>query len=248
MMAFRLARPPQLIDINQVAALKELKVDGDDLVIGALVRHAELGRLNVQGLTHELSALLRRVMSQIAHYPIRTRGTFCGSVAHADPASEWCLVAATFDARMIAHSQNGAREITAADYFLGAMSTALHSTEILTAARLPLLPAGTRFAFHEFAQRAGDFALGMALVVLELVDGRMRRVRVGIGGVEDHPRRIAEAEVLLEGAEPGAAIFGRAAEAVRMAVVPMIDAKTDAHYRRDLAAHLTRRALVEATS
>src|ERR1019366_3687574 len=126
----------------------------------------------------------------IAHYPIRTRGTFCGSVAHADPASEWCLVAATLDAEMVARSARGTRVIAAADYFHGIMTTALEPDELLAEVRLPLPAADTRFGFYEFNRRAGDFAMGMALVTFRLADGVIVEPRVGIGGAEAFPRRI----------------------------------------------------------
>src|SRR5690349_12228355 len=94
MMAFRLARPSWLIDINGVSELDFLRFEGGALRIGALTRHAAFEKPATDGA---LGRLLTRVMHHIAHWPIRTRGTFCGSLAHADPASEWCLVATTLD-------------------------------------------------------------------------------------------------------------------------------------------------------
>src|SRR6266705_1780069 len=128
-MAFRLARPGHLVDINGVAALGRLERDGNRLSIGACVRHAAFYRPVVEG---PLGALLATVVRHIGHHPIRTRGTFCGSLAHADPASEWCLVAATLDADMIARSKRGARTIAARDFFAGIMTTALAEDELLT--------------------------------------------------------------------------------------------------------------------
>ena len=138
-MAFRLARPHHLIDINGIAALDRLAVEDGRLVIGAGVRHQTFRRPVVAG---PLGELLSTVMHHIAHYPIRTRGTFCGSVAHADPASEWCLVAATLGAEMVARSTRGVRTIAAADYFQGIMTTALEPDELLAEVRLPLLAGG----------------------------------------------------------------------------------------------------------
>src|SRR5437016_5265725 len=89
-MAFRLARPAHLVDINGVEALERVAVEGDKLTIGACVRHAAFHNAVVDG---PLGRLLATVVRHIAHYPIRTRGTFCGSIANADPASEWCAVA-----------------------------------------------------------------------------------------------------------------------------------------------------------
>src|SRR5213080_4906204 len=109
-MAFRLARPAHLVDINGVAGLDRLVVEGDQLCIGACVRHAAFHKPVVQG---PLGRLLAQVVRYIAHHPIRTRGTFCGSLAHADPAAEWCAVAATLDAELVAVSTGGERIIAA---------------------------------------------------------------------------------------------------------------------------------------
>jgi aerobic carbon-monoxide dehydrogenase medium subunit len=244
-MALRLARPAHLVDINGVRELERIAVEGQELVIGACVRHAAFHRSVVDG---PLGALLSVVARHIAHLPIRTRGTFCGSLAHADPASEWCLVAATLDARMVARSVRGARTIAAADFFRGAMTTALEADELLAEARVPLLARDTRFGFSEFSRRAGDFAIAMALATYHVRNGVMTEPRVGIGGVEGAPRRVAQAETALEGKRPGREAFLAAADAVARAVVPLNDARYPARYRRDVAAALARRALESAAS
>jgi carbon-monoxide dehydrogenase medium subunit len=242
-MAFRLARPSHLVDINGVAALDRLAVEGDRLCIGACVRHAAFHTPVVDG---PLGRLLSAVVRHIAHYPIRTRGTFCGSVAHADPASEWCLVAATLDAEMVAKSTRGTRVLAADGYFQGIMSTALEPDELLIEVRLPILPADTRFGFYEFNRRAGDFAIGMALATYSFEGGKMVAPRIGVGGAEPQPRRIAAAEAALAGRAPGAEAFSAAAEAAAAAVDPMEDIQTSAEYRRDLVRTVTRRALEQA--
>jgi aerobic carbon-monoxide dehydrogenase medium subunit len=244
-MAFRLARPHHLVDINGIADLKRLASENGRLAIGAGVRHQAFHRPVVAG---PLGDLLSAVMRHIAHYPIRTRGTFCGSVAHADPASEWCLVAATLDAEMVARSTRGTRVIAARDYFQGIMTTALAPEELLAEVRLPLLSESTCWGFYEFNRRAGDFAMGMALVTFALDKGVIVAPRVGVGGAEAHPRRIAAAEALLAGRAPGAAAFTAAAEAAAAAIDPLTDAQTDAVYRRELVATVTRRALEQAAS
>jgi aerobic carbon-monoxide dehydrogenase medium subunit len=244
-MAFRLARPHHLIDINGIAALRRLGVEDGKLVIGAGIRHQAFHRPVVDG---PLGGLLSAVMRHIAHYPIRNRGTFCGSVAHADPSSEWCLVAATLDAEMVAKSARGTRVIAGRDYFQGIMTTALEADELLAEVRLPLIAAGVRTGFYEFNRRAGDFAMGMALVTYEDAGGTIAAPRVGVGGAETHPRRIAVAEALLAGHPPGAAAFRAAAEAAAAAIDPLTDAQTDAVYRRELVAAVTRRALEQAAA
>jgi carbon-monoxide dehydrogenase medium subunit len=242
-MAFRLARPTHLVDINGIAELDHIGAQYGKLAIGACVRHAAFYRPVVEG---PLGQLLSSVVRHIAHHPIRTRGTFCGSLVHADPASEWCLVAATLDAEMVAQSQSGRRVIAAADFFAGIMTTALKEDELLVEARLPLPPPDTRFGFYEFSRRAGDFAVAMALVTYRLQDGRMVEPRVGIGGAEPNPRRIAAAEQALAGQRPGTEAFAAAAQAAARMVEAMEDSNYSAQYRRDLVGTVTQRALAQA--
>jgi aerobic carbon-monoxide dehydrogenase medium subunit len=239
-MAFRLAKPAHLVDINDIAELGHIRNDGKALAIGACVRHAAFHKPVVAGA---LGALLTAVARHIAHYPIRTRGTFCGSLAHADPASEWCLVAATLGATMLAKSTRGERTIAATDFFQGIMATALAEDELLAEARLPLLPSDTKFGFNEFSRRAGDFAMSAGLAVYRLHDGKIVDARIGVGGAEPFPRRIAEAESLLNGEAPGNKVFRAAAQAAATAVEAMEDHQTSADYRRDLVRAMVRRAL-----
>jgi aerobic carbon-monoxide dehydrogenase medium subunit len=245
MMAFRLATPAHLVDINGIAELDSLGPSGNELAIGALTRHAAFHRPVVEG---PLGALLATVVRHIAHFPIRTRGTLCGSLAHADPASEWCLVAATLDATVVAANKAGRRNIPAADFFQGVMTTALAEGEMIVEARLPLLGADHRFGFYEFARRAGDFAIAMSLAVLRVTGGRIVEARIGVGGVEAQPRRIADAEQALRGQAPGDAAFRAAAEAAAAVVDPLQDLQADAAYRRDLTRVAVRRALERAAA
>lgn len=244
-MALRLALPAHLVDINDVSGLDRLVVEAGELAIGACVRHAAFQRPAADG---PLGALLSHVVRHIAHYPIRARGTFCGSLAHADPASEWCLVAATLGAKMTARSVRGARAIAAADYFHGPMTTALAADELLAEVRLPVLPPDTRFGFCEFSRRAGDFAIAMALATFRIRNGVMTGARIGIGGVEGSPRRVGTAESVLEGQRPSGEVFRAAADRVARSVEPLDDARYSAGYRRDLARAMTRRALERAAA
>lgn len=239
-MAFRLARPAHLVDINGVDELKRIDTEGDALTIGACVRHEAFRRPVVEG---PLGALLANVVRHIAHYPIRTRGTFCGSIAHADPASEWCAVAVALGASMVARSVRGTRVIPADEFFAGIMTTTLADDELLTAVHLPLLPTDTRCGFNEFSRRAGDFAMAMAVTLYRLDGGRITESRIVVGGAEERPRRMASAEAALGGRAPGEEAFTAAADAAAEAVDPLEDIMTSAEYRRDLVRAVTRRAL-----
>ena len=239
-MAFRLAKPAHLVDINGVEGLDKIASDGKVLSIGACVRHAAFHKPVVD---NPLGKLLTYVARHIAHYPIRMRGTFCGSLAHADPASEWCLTAATLDATMVAKSTRGERSIAAKDFFAGIMATALAEDELLAEVKLPLLAPDAKFGFNEFNRRAGDFALAAALVSYRLQGGKIVDARVGVGGAEPSARRIPGAEAALNGQIPGDKIFRAAAEAAAAAVDPLEDHQTSADYRRDLVRAVVRRAL-----
>lgn len=238
-MNFRLARPARIFDLNGIAELDFLRAEAGRLRIGALTRHAAFHRPAAAGPT---GALLAQVVRHIAHYPIRQRGTFVGSVAHADPASEWCLVSATLDAQIEVRSKAGARMIPAGEYFLGTFATALRPDEVITEIRLPLLDDSWRTGFCEFARRAGDFAIAMSAVALRIEHGSVREARVGIGGVEDRPSRCPGAEAALVAGSSAA----EAAELVSRAVKPLEDIQADAPFRRDLARAMTRRALEQA--
>ena len=101
------------------------------------------------------------------------------------------------------------------------METALAPDELLVEARLPLLPAAMRFGFAEFSRRPGDYALAMALAVLEIEGGVITNPRLGIGGVEACPRRLAAAEAALAGAAPSQAVFREAAAIAAAAIEPL---------------------------
>ena len=238
-MNFRLARPAKLFDINGIAELDFLRSENQKLRIGALTRHAAFHRPVVEGPT---GTLLADVARHIAHYPIRQRGTFAGSVAHADPASEWCLVVVTLDGEIVAKSASGERVIRAAEYFQGIFATALRPHELIAEIRLPVLDASWRTGFYEFSRRAGDFALAMTAVALRREGAKIEDARVGIGGVEDRPFRCTAAEEILT--RNGS--IAEAAEAVSKAVKPLEDLHADAPYRRDLVRATTRRALERA--
>ena len=243
-MAFRLTQPTHLIDINAIGGgMDRLHEDGTALSIPALVRHAAFRPAVV---ANPLGDLLAAVCRHIAHAPIRARGTFCGSLAHADPASEWCLVFVTLGGTASARSMAGTRQIAASDFLRGIMTTALAADEMLTEIRLPSLTADTRHGFDECSRRTGDYAMAMALATWRLVGGVMRDVRVGVGGVEPVPRRLVEAEAALDGRAPTDAVFAIAADTAAAVVEPMLDGQMTAAFRRGLTRATTRRALVRA--
>ncbi|MGB7177314.1 MAG: FAD binding domain-containing protein [Xanthobacteraceae bacterium] len=242
-MAFRMARPAHLIDINRIRELDGVVIDGDRLRIGACTRHAYFESDKIPG---RLGDLLRKVVRFIAHYPIRQRGTFCGSVANADPASEWCCVTAALDGIVMAESERGVRRIVAKDFYKAVMTTDIREDELITVVELPLLPDDTRTGFGEFSRRAGDFAIAMVLATYRLQAGRIAEARIGLGGAEAFPRRIKDAEALLNGQKPEPMVFAAAADAAAAAIDPIEDNNNSADYRRALVHTLVGRALASA--
>src|SRR5215469_3880853 len=242
-MNFRLARPANIIDINRIDALDYVREDGDELLIGALARHVRFETPVTGGV---LGAFLPRVARHIGHLPIRCRGTFCGSIAHADPASEWCLLAATLDAELVIISRRGQRNVRPNEYFVAALTTTLEPDELLTEIRLPLLDDAWRSGFAEFSRRAGDFALAMCATFVRFEAGRIAEARLGIGGATDRPSRIAAAEAVLTGTDGGPEIRREAGDIAAAAIDPLQDIHASAEYRRDLVRGMVRRALDQA--
>jgi carbon-monoxide dehydrogenase medium subunit len=241
MMNFRLARPERLIDINRLPGLTGLRADTDRLHIGALTRHLALQTTPLGGA---LGSLLRRSAMHVGHLPIRTRGTFGGSVAHCDAASEWCLVSALLDAEMTVRSAaRGQRTIGASDFFQAIFTTALEADEILTSVSLPLLDSDYRTGIAEFARRAGDFGIVTTASAVRVTDGVVADARISIGGVSEVPFRARTAEALMLGQEWTPALVVAAGEATADEVDPPSDTHGDAAYRRDLVRALLPRAL-----
>jgi aerobic carbon-monoxide dehydrogenase medium subunit len=243
-MAFRMARPAHLIDINGIRELEGVAIDGDRLRIGACTRHAYFESDKIPG---RLGELLRKVVHFIAHYPIRQRGTFCGSIANSDPSSEWCCVTAALDGVVIAQSERGTRRIAARDFYKAVMTTDIREDELIIAVELPLLSDDTRTGFCEFSRRAGDFAIAMVVATYRLDAGRIADARLGLGGAEAVPRRIAAAEVLLNGKKPEPTVFEVAAAAAAAAIEPIDDNNNPTEYRRALVRTLVCRALASAS-
>jgi aerobic carbon-monoxide dehydrogenase medium subunit len=242
-MAFRLAQPSALIDINRITSLNRIEADAKTLEIGSCIRHSAFHMPVVQG---PLGKLLQEVGSHIAHYPIRSRGTFCGSLAYSDPASEWCLVTIALGGTLRIARRHSMREISADEYFLDLMTTTLEPEELIISASLPVLPPESRFGFHEISRRPGDFAMAMALVVFRLAEGRMMEVRITPGGVEGIPRRIEAAENIAEGEVPTEKIFEAAADAAAADILPLDDPQIPSEYRRELTRASVLRAFRKA--
>jgi CO/xanthine dehydrogenase FAD-binding subunit len=240
-MAFRIVRPSVLVDIGRVGGLDGIEAGPEGLRIGALVRHAALER---SPALEGPWSVLRSAAALVGHHPIRVRGTFGGSLAHADPAAELAVVVLALDATVVARSAaGGERQIPAADFFLGPYMTALGSTEMVTEVRFPAAPSGAITSFVELTERSGDFALASVCVGVVRTEGRIVWSRIGLGSVGATPLRARRAEDVLIGSDGGPDALEDAARAAAAHCEPSSDPQASAEYRRELVAVLVRRAL-----
>ncbi len=242
MMNLRLVKPDRLIDINRLSELDYIRLDGDELAIGALTRHTAAA---TSPLAAEHCPLMIAAYRHIANRAVRNRGTVGGNLCHADPASENPAVAIASGATLVLRSVDGERRIAAEDFFLSLYETAAEQNELLTEIRIPKAPANQGWSFQETSTRKGDFALVGVAATLECPNGACSDARVVAVGVGERAERLGAAEAAIKGAvvdEAGLA----AAAAARDAVDPPSDFHADSEFRRDLVFTLTKRALGEA--
>lgn len=243
MLAFRLAAPALLVDLRKLGELRQIKISEAGVSLGAMVRWRDiLGEPRLR----QVHPLLVAAVEHIGHYQIRNRGTVGGSLAHADPAAELPGIAVTCEAEIVALGKAGRRVIAAADFFRGALTTALGPDQIITEIRFPIWPGQRRFGFREFARRRGDFALAAAAVMFDAAAQKFRNMRVGAIGVADRPIRLAEVERALEDRPISQAAIAICAAAASAAVDPADDIHASGAYRKTLIGVMVERALRDA--
>jgi aerobic carbon-monoxide dehydrogenase medium subunit len=242
---FRLSSPPVLIDLNRISALAYIRQEGDQLRIGAMTRQRTI---EFSPLVRGRLPLLREATTLIGHLPIRTRGTIGGSLSHADPAAEYPAVAAALEAEFVLRNAGGTRLLRAEEFFVTYLTTALAPDEIVVEVRFPLSQPTAGWAFEEFAQRHGDFALAGVAAVLDANGEQCRFARLATAGVGPTPLRLRAVEHLLERDGLTAQSIETAAERAAELVEPGSDLHASADYRRHLVRILTRRALRRAAA
>jgi 2-furoyl-CoA dehydrogenase FAD binding subunit len=243
MMAMRLVRPSLLVDLAGVPGLDEISDEGGHVHVGAMTRQRALERW---------APLPRRVplvaaaLPWVGHREIRNRGTVGGSLAHADPAAELLLCAATLEAELTVHGPDGERTVDGAGFAVGPFQTGLGAGELLTAVRLPAARAGEGFAFEEVARRHGDFALCGVAVALRRRGDEVARARVGLLGVGPAPQVHDVTDLLAGEGANGVPPWAAAGETLADRVEPSADMHASAGYRRRLARVLVTRTLERA--
>jgi carbon-monoxide dehydrogenase medium subunit len=240
-LAFRLSEPRLLVDISGLAELRGVSADAGVLRIGALTRHAELGR---DPLVARHAPLLAEAVPHIAHPAIRNRGTIGGSLAYADPAAELPACVVALDATLLLVSAAGERRVRAAAFFTGLLETALRPGELIAAVEVPVATPATRSAILEVARRSGDYAMAGLALRLTLEGRAVRAARLAFFGVGNGPVLALRA---------GAALDGRALDAAAIAAAQAalgedLDPPDDLHGPGAMKLHLSRVLTVRALS
>ena len=238
-MKFRLAQPRTIIDISRLSDLSYVRESGGVIAVGALTTHYEI---ESSALLREKCPLLSEVACQIGDVQVRNRGTFGGSLVHADPAADWPAAALALDAEFeIAGPATGRRTVKGVDFFVEMMQTAVQSNEILCEIRVPVTAKSV--AYVKFAQKASGFAIAGVAAVL---DSQNKSVRVGITGIAPKAYRARGVEQELNGKDLTDESIRRAAAKVIDEVEPLNDIHASAEFRAHLAQVNTRRAIERA--
>jgi len=240
----RLAQPALLVDLRDVTGLDAISETDDDLRIGARATHRQVHEAAV---VRDHYPLLRDVTAVIGDPQVRNWGTIGGSVAHADPASDWPAVLLATRATIVCRSQAGERVIAARDFFLDTFTTAIEPTEVLTEIRIPRRPRGAGGAYAKLERKVGDFAtVAVASMIVLGAGGRIERAGIGLTAVAEAPFAATDAEAVLVGNAPSEELFRRAGAAAAAQSRPAGDVRGPIEYKRAMATELTVRSLRSA--
>lgn len=239
----RLAYPELVIDLGGITELTGVTDEGDAILIGAMTTHSDvLGN----PLVTRHAPLLVQATETVADRQVRHRGTFGGSLAHADPAGDLPAVALILDAQLLTQGPNGARTITAQDFFLDYLTTALEPGEILTAIRIPKLGDGWSTHYEKLNRVAQAWSIVAVAAAVRRSDGTITEARIGLTNMGPTPLRARATEQALTGADAAAGAVAAAASAAADGTAAPSDLSGKADYRNHLATVLTRRAVLAA--
>ncbi|ODU98073.1 MAG: carbon monoxide dehydrogenase [Rubrivivax sp. SCN 70-15] len=245
MMKLRFAQPAHLIDLNRIPALRGIREEGGDIVIGAMTVENEL---IASPLLRARLPLLAEAAKLIADPQVRNRGTIGGDLAHGDPANDHPALAIALDATLVLEGPRGQRGVKADSFFVGTYATALADDEILVAIRVPALPAGTGWAYEKLKRKTGDWATAAAAVVLRQGAGKVTHARIALTNVGATALRAADAEKALLGQPLSDATIAAAAKAARAVADPAADLRGDVAYKTAMAGQMVQRAIRAAAA
>ena len=232
----RLAQPAILVDINRIPELSGIERQGDIVRIGATTRHVEVLRSDI--IASDLP-LIGCAIQHVAHRGVRNRGTFGGSLSHADPAAEMAACAVASDATSILISSTGERRVPASDFFQGVMTTDRKWGEVLSSVEFPAFGSDEVWAFRELCRRQGDFAQVGVAAKARLSGSRLEELRLVVFGCEECPK---VSEIAVEMGSSGHS-NAEIAAAVANELDPMTDLSGTADTKRIQARTLVERTL-----
>jgi aerobic carbon-monoxide dehydrogenase medium subunit len=245
LLKLRLANPKLLIDLGKVPGLNEINQRADKIVVGALATHYQI---ESSKLLKSKCPLLSETARFIGDVQVRNRGTIGGSLSHADPSADWPAAIVALGSELKLSGPRGDRLVSAEEFFLGAMTTAIESTEILTEIRVPVSSRRYGSAYFKMAQQASGFAIvGVAVWLrMDAKDG-CEDIGVGVTGLSDKPIRAKTVEERLRGNKLTSKLIEESASQVAENSYPLEDLHASAKFRAHLARVYTTRAIQEAT-
>lgn len=243
LLRLRLAVPDALIDLDRIEGLREIRDTGDAIVIGAMATHHQVIR---DPLVRAHLPLIAQATQTVADPAVRHRGTFGGSLAHADPAGDLPAVALALDAVFLVRSTRGEREIPASEFFVDWMTSAMEPDELLVGVRIPKLGAGWGMHYEKFHRTAQAWAIvGVACAVRRNGDG-IEDARVALTNMGPTPVRAGAVETAIRGGPASQDAIRAAAAQAATGTEPPTDLHGSSEYRTHLATVLTARALTTA--
>ena len=241
---FRLGAPDAIIDIGRIEGLRDLDVINGQIKVGAMVRQRTV---ELDDRIHAANPLLREALINVAHIPIRNRGTVVGSLAHADAAAELPAVLLATGGEVDVAGRGGTRTIAAADLFRFHLTTTLEPDEIITAAYFPVLPPGSGWAFDELTRRRGDYAVAAVCAIVSCdAGGACSGARLAACGIGSRAVRLNTAEDVLIGSHFEPDVLENAGEAATDYVEVADDTQASTAYRADVLASLVIRSVERA--
>jgi carbon-monoxide dehydrogenase medium subunit len=239
----RLAYPSTVVDVGRIAELQGVRDDGDAIVIGAMTTHHDVLH---DPLVLEHAPVIRQATETIADPQVRHRGTFGGSLAHADPAGDLPAIALALGCEFLATGSGGERRIPADQFFVDYLTTALTADEVLTAIRVPKLGAGWSSHYEKFHRVAQAWAIVGVAALVRRENGSIAEARIGLTNMAPTPLRATAVETALAGADASEQAVGAAAENAAAGTQAPSDLSGQADYREHLARVLTKRAVLSA--
>jgi carbon-monoxide dehydrogenase medium subunit len=239
----RLAQPGLLVDLRDIGGLDGIVETDDHLRIGGRATHRQI---HEHPIVRERYPLLEELSGGIGDPQVRNWGTIGGSIAHADPASDWPAALLAIGGEVVCRSASGERTIPARSFFLDTFTTALAPTEVVTEVRLPRRSRGAGGAYTKLERRVGDFATVGVAAVVRLADGRIAASGIAVTGVSPSPFAATDAEVVLNGSAPSEDLLRRAGEAAAAMSQSTADVRGPVDYKRAMVAEMTVRSLRRA--